>query len=120
MEISFMSARFKWNADGGNGGQWERKKCSTIKITLNEDENNPIVIHDRIGLSNANRTGFEETEDLVQDNVYDEGWCKARGPIMLQEHDNRVQFYGIHIDPTWNGGTDWQRSENCLGWPPPS
>ncbi|MEX2119336.1 MAG: glycosyltransferase [Pirellulales bacterium] len=117
LAIDFMAARYKWDDVNSN---WIRVKCSTITVRLNG-----ATVHERIGLAPKSGGPFDETTDLVQDTLYDtpgdtKGWCKARGPIILQEHDSRVQFKDINIDPTWlpmTGGQfnpAWQQETNCL------
>ncbi|QDV50060.1 hypothetical protein Enr17x_20960 [Gimesia fumaroli] len=132
MEIGFMAARYNWEEVTENEiseWKWVKKKCATITVKITGAGATQTVQH-RIGLNPRNvpnnpAASYNETADLVCDTVYDteedqKGWCKARGPIFLQEHDTKVQFKGITIDPTWlprSGGTfvdTWQRESGCL------
>jgi hypothetical protein len=112
MDIFFMSARYKRNAQG----KWDRKKCSTILVVLNS-----VLVHNRVGLVPLKAGGqlFNETARLICDFFYDEpnnpkGYCKASGIILFQEHDNAVEFKDIWIDPWWKPDRDWQKEGGCL------
>lgn len=128
MEIGFMAARYKWENVNGTW-KWVKKRCATITVKITGAGTAQTVQH-RIGLNpkfvlNKPAASYNETADLVCDTVYDtetvkNGWCKARGPLFLQEHDSKVQFKGITIDPSWlpkDGGVfvdTWQRDSGCL------
>ena len=120
LEIEFMAARYKWNE---TTKKWDKQRCATITVKLGSEGSTLATVQSRIGLNPQAK--YNETADLVEDCVYDtptskKGWCKARGPIFLQEHDSKVQFKDITIDVNWlprKGGVfdrNWQRSTDCL------
>ena len=39
--------------------------------------------------------------NLLPDPRYGQEWEKSSGRIVLQEHDNKVQFRNIEINPAW-------------------
>lgn len=126
MEIGFMAARYNWEEkldhDLNPVWQWVKKKCATITVKITGAGATQRV-HHHVGLNP--QSSYDETADLVCDTAYDteedqKGWCKARGPIFLQEHDSKVQFKGITINPSWlpkDAGVfneNWQQSSGCL------
>ncbi len=106
MEIGFMAPRY--DATG------EKVRCATITVKINGKS-----VYTHLGI--PDRTGrFKEGHwGKVADTRYGMGWEMGKGPIVLQEHDNKVQFKNIQINPAWiptvGGGKDdpfsttWQR-----------
>ena len=109
MEIGFMAARYD------SGGALKKKATVTVKIN-----GNAVLTH--VGIPN-----FQPTDNKIPDKylagpnkgqwVYGTtgiGWTRDSGYILLQEHDNMVQFRDIRINPDWlpmdSGGFDagWQ------------
>ena len=99
MVIEFMSPR--WNASGA------KVKLATFKVWLNE-----ALIHDRASLTTKTGRQNEGASGRITDTKYNApevGWKKAIGPIVLQEHDNQVEFKDIRILTTFSPANDWQR-----------
>lgn len=114
MEVAFMSPRY----DAGG----KKVRCATITVKINGQS-----VYSHLGV--PDRTGRSKEGDWgkIPDNHYGKGWDKDRGPIVLQEHDNHVEFRNIRINPAWvptkGGGSDdpfedkWQRvfaSGSCV------
>ena len=104
-----MAARYD------SGGALKKKATVTVKIN-----GNAVLTH--VGVPN-----FQPTDNKIPDKylagpnkgqwVYGTtgiGWTRDSGYILLQEHDNMVQFRDIRINPDWLpmdlGGFDagWQ------------
>lgn len=91
-------------------------KDATVTVKIN----NVTVLH---RCANKNKMTEEQQDDdyLAGPNKGDpvypggDGWKREFGFILLQEHDNMVQFKDIRINPDWlplAGGqfdTAWQR-----------
>lgn len=109
MEIGFMAARYD------SGGALKKKATVTVKIN-----GNPVLT--RIGIPNFQPTGNKIPDKYLAGPYKDQwvygttgtGWTRDSGYILLQEHDNMVQFRDIRINPDWlpmdSGGFDagWQ------------
>ncbi len=119
MQIWFMSPRFATDANG-NPNWNSRQKKATISVKLNN-----VLVHNKVGLNcgtGNTRSSWPENkywEKGKRDKLYTslgKKWVQTVGPIMLQEHDNRVQFTGIEVNRGWypeSGGTfdpTWQVS----------
>ena len=110
LRIEYMAARFSAN----NTNNANKEKCATITVTLNTQ-----TIHTRWGYKDT-PAGTQLTEDVDKDDnpIYQngEGWYREIGPILLQEHDSKVQFKDIKIHAGWlpksNGSFDsnWQHT----------
>lgn len=117
-EIGFMSARYSPTSDPTMP---KKEKCSTITVKIQDQ-----LVQWRIGLDPEGLSkDFKESANLIPDTTYDDPdekeWLKASGIVLLQEHDSKVQFKDIRINPTWrpnkeNGDFDsgWQRSSGCI------
>ncbi len=111
MEIGFMAARYD------SAGILQKKATITVKIN-----GNPVMTH--VGIPN-----FQPTTNKVPDKylagpnkgqwVYGAtgtGWTRDSGYLLLQEHDNMVQFRDIRINLDWLPRTSgvfddwWQRN----------
>ncbi|MEQ8787464.1 MAG: DUF1080 domain-containing protein, partial [Pirellulaceae bacterium] len=116
LEIGFMSPRY--NAAGTK----VKNATITVKVNTTDPEKAAFVAY---GLDNRTGRFAEGHWGKVDDNRYGMGWTKDIGPIVLQEHDNHVEFRNIEINPGWHptiGGVTqgqfdpcWQRpkSSNC-------
>lgn len=105
MLIEYMAARFSSNNPNA------KIKCGTIRVTLNG-----AVIHSRWGYTGTPVVKRVPDIDANGNPVYTNGagWFREAGPVILQEHDTKVEFRGIQIDPGWlPGGAQfdqtWQR-----------
>lgn len=83
MEIGFMSARF---TAAGIKTRW-----ATISVLVNGQN-----VQTHVGWSTGS-----DAYNLIDDDVYGQGWKKSSGPILLQEHDNPVQFKNVTLNPKW-------------------
>ena len=106
MEIGLMSPRF--NSEGN------KKRCATVTTIINGTH---MYTHLGVPSGTGTRSGRDEKINLIDDDVYqssDPNWKQSTGPIVLQEHDNRVQFRNIRINPGWLPATltGWQRVYN--------
>jgi hypothetical protein len=102
MSIVFMSARYENDKE---------VKLATISVTLNTKR-----VIDRVGLgSPSGNRAAPGSFGQVPDTNYGKGWKVNQGPLLLQEHDNKVEFRGLLIDVGWKpvtgSGFDpkWQR-----------
>lgn len=102
--IEYMAARFSSNNVNN------KVKCATIRVVLNG-----VEIHPKWGYKDTPQgTTLVEDLDPSGQPVYQQGWFREIGPIILQEHDNIVDFRGIEIDAGWlpmSGGSfnsGWQ------------
>lgn len=109
LEIGFMARRY--DASG------TVVKLATVTVKIN----NVTVLH-RVGIGNSMTSNQQDDDYLAGPNkgdpVYPGGnnWKREFGFILLQEHDNMVQFKDIRINPDWlpmAGGqfdSSWQRN----------
>jgi hypothetical protein len=94
LEIWFMSPRY---------ADTVKKKKATVSVRLNSE-----YLHEKQGINTNTGQKAERSMGEINDNVYGMGWKKAIGPVVLQEHDNRVEFKEILINPTHSFATDFQ------------
>lgn len=109
MEIGFMSPRYE-------NGVIVKQATITVKINTEESSEAAVVAY---GIEGNTGRFPEGVWGKILDNRYGMGWEKAVGPIVLQEHDNQVEFRDIRINAGWyptrdeieNGEFDrcWQR-----------
>lgn len=99
-----------------------KEKCATILVLINDK---PLIYDPNLGPTKG--MGIPDTVQVPREDdkfmhgvdkgkwVYDVGWKRDKGPIILQEHDNVVDFKAIYINRDWlptdaNGNFDkkWQ------------
>lgn len=109
LEIGFMARRY--DASGAV------VKLATVTVKIND-----VTVLHRVGIANQMTVDRQDDDYLAGPNkgepVYPGGvdWKREFGFILLQEHDNMVQFKDIRINPDWlpmAGGqfdTSWQRN----------
>lgn len=110
VRIDFMSARYQQIRGKGECASWQKVLCSTIKVSIAGKE-----IHSRLGMDLTGR--YKECSSMVHDTFYDtdtktRNWCKAHGPIFIQEHDSKVQFRKIKIMPNRLNSRNFQVGVN--------
>ena len=92
-------------------------KLATVTVKIN----NVTVLH-AFGIPNSMTSDRQDDEYLAGANKGDavypgtSGWKRESGFILLQEHDNMVEFKDIQINPDWlplaNGqfNSGWQKN----------
>ena len=100
MRIWFMTARYDVS---GATPVLKKKATFTVKINQLNAYNAVPYTHQRQGITKKTSGSRAAPGKFgrIADNRYGSGWKMDRGPLVLQEHDNKVEFKDIKIDLSW-------------------
>ena len=95
-----------------------RVRCATISVRING-----TAVLTKVAIPNALNQASQEDDKYKHGPkqgqwIYCPGWKREKGYLILQEHDNMVDFKEIKIDAGWLPGgavafdKSWQREHN--------